>query len=216
MKSRSGFSLTEIIMSVLLVSIIGLGLADFSANFFNVSYVHAQKLENINFTRYTAEHIAEEIAKSEYIYPSGITISLDDTNIDTSGAIALLIPEDKVNLDYRFTAFYIDSGNLIEFHGSSPHNWTINAIPADTLTTFSGSSQIIASDIDTENSQLNYNLNYNNGITDIVLKGEIASVLENSSEALIKGIKWDITIDNVETEKITVYGVSNNVPRYVE
>ena len=170
MISRKGVTLIELLISMIMLSVISISLAEFMSQFTNASFINCQQLEKVNFTRFTVERVIDEIKKAEYIYPASVTIAITGKNINTDSAIALLIPVDKTKLIYRFTAFYFsDSGtnvNLMEMHSTNQYTWAKNAVPAETMNSITGTSQVIASNINSNNSQLSYTLNYDNGIAD--------------------------------------------------
>ena len=104
----------------------------------------------------------------------------------------------------------------MEMHSTNQYTWAKNAVPAETMNSITGTSQVIASNINSNNSQLSYTLNYNNGIADTALKGGISSTSVTSSKALISRVQWDIEVNKNGNEEITIYGNSNNVPRFIE
>jgi len=223
---RKGLSLTELLISSAVITVMLLAFADYSAGLFQVSSDHAKLLENIDQTRLSSGQITSEVSRAAYIYPKGIDISLyadhRTLTINTSNAIALLIPvkqQDGSNR-YRFTAFYFQNAqegkaNLYEFHSSYDYDWTENTLPASQFAMYNGSSSLIMSDIVTEYTSLSYTVNYDNGVSDTVLKGLISDRTETSSDALINGVLLNITVRKKNDYTYNIKGVSENVPRYI-
>lgn len=239
---KKGYTILEALTSMIILGFVSLALATFVGQSMNASYINSQQLEKIDFTRFTVDRILEEIKKAEYIYPSNIALTLvekdplDSTKsksitVNTTNAIALLIPTAKQNLKYRATVFYIETVeikkdpnsnevcyyyNLREFNGETDYSWAKNSIPAESMLTLNGNSQILASNIDNASTSLNYILSNNNGLSDYSLKGDISSTAATSTKALISGIKWRIYINKLENEEITINGLSHNIPRFIE
>jgi len=227
-KKKAGISLTELVISALLLSIVMLGAAGFSANFMDVSFRNSKQMVNVNEARAITENIAKEISTAKYIYPAGIDIVLSPSGgsavtISTNSAVALLFEEEASGggHSYGFTAFYPAPGSnggtdLHQFTTAPDYTWDDNTNPATSLLSFSGSSTRIISDVDTSNSSLAYILNYNNGLTDEILRGAISGVATNSPAALIRGIDWQLAQSNVESRTIVIKELSRNVPRFFE
>lgn len=213
MNRKKGISLTELVVTTVILAVVLLGAGGFSANFLDVSYIQSKQMQNINEMRTVSENIGNEIAKAAYIYPAGINLTLNGTSISTNSSVAMLFEDDS---QYGFTAFYMQNGDLYQFVTSPGHYWDDNTSPASDMTEFSGSSSKIASDIDLDNTALTYILNYTNGITDEILEGEVSGITTNDPNALIRGVEWEISQDNVENRIIKIKELSRNVPRFSE
>ncbi len=233
-QSRKGFSMTEMAISTIILAIIMIGAAGFSTGFFNVSATSSVQLLNVNQSRELGQNITNEITNSRYIYPPGTTISLSTTHpvtgagwdftINTNDSAAMLFSENlnnDANVTYGFVAYFLsdeDDGSTTcyQFIDSPSYQWAQNTSPASDLLSFSGNVSVIISDVERNNTTLNYIFNYNNGITDKILQGEISGVAINDSNALIKGIDWQIAQNNIEAQTVRIKGLSKNVPRFIE
>ncbi len=221
-KKRKGISLMELVISALLLAIIMTGAAGFTANFMDVSFRNSKQMVNVNEARSITENIAKEISTAKYIYPAGIDITLSPSGgsavtINTTNSVALLFEEEiSGGYTYGLTAFYISGNDLYQFTTAPNYTWDDNTCPATDLLSFAGGASKLVSDINTANTSLSYILNYNNGLTDEILQGEISGVATNNTDALIKGIDWQIAQDNVQSQTIIIKELSRNVPRFFE
>jgi prepilin-type N-terminal cleavage/methylation domain-containing protein len=232
LNNKKGFSMLELLVSTIVLAILMMGVAGFSTSFFDVSATSAKQLLNVNQAREIARSISGEIRRADYIYPSGVTISLEYTDtatglvsgidINTTSSPSMLFSE-NVNGDtlYGFVAYFIkadDNGtaNLYQFIQGPAYDWEKDSSPAESLKSFNGAATKIVSDIDMENTKLAYILNYSDGITDKVLQGQLSNTPSNNVDALIKGIEWQIVQNNIENQTIRVKGLSGNVPRFIE
>jgi len=216
---HKGFNFAEILMATVALSILMLGFANFSSNVFNVSASHANQIKTVNQARFSTERIITQIDKAAYLYPSNIILSLSGKNINTSSSIAMLIPED--NGEYRFVSYYLVDNtkglsDLYEFFSDATYEWTENTSPSDNILSISGSSAILANDIDKNNTTLEYILNYQNAPTDKILKGEISNIVSTNKYALIKGVYWKIFQVTTQEQVIHLKGISRNAPRFIE
>ena len=178
---HKGFSLIEILVSTIVLSILMLGFAGFTSGVFDVSASHADQIKSVNQARFSTERIITQINKSAYIYPSDVSLFLSGKSI--------------ITLTYA---------------------WNENTCPAYNILSFSGYSSVIASDIDKNNTALEYILNYQNAPTDKVLKGEVSNIISSNKYALIKGIYWKIFQGTTQDQVIQLKGISRNVPRFFE
>lgn len=223
---RNGFSYVEVLISAMALAVLTLSIADFSSNVFKVSFDHSKQVENAYQTRFSSEIIVSEILKASYIFPANRDFNLsgsgmNDISINTNDSIAMLIPVDP-DLDstkYIFKAFYFvenlsNKYDLYEFTGSSQISWSKNTLPSNS--SFSGFSSVVASDVIYDETDLEYVLNYDNGISDSILKGSISSVTPDNSYALIKGVKLSLVLDKKVKNTILIEGISRNVPRFIE
>lgn len=223
---KSGLSLTELLISVFALAIITLGVANFSENIFQVTFEHSKLVEEVDESRFSLERIVYEVNRADYILPSGKTIALSGSgfsaSINTNEAIVMLIlnnDDDPDSPKYNLTAFYFALASngryeLRQFFDSSTYTWQENTIPS-IPSALTGTSTVIATDIDKAKSELTYYLNQENGIFDTLLRGEVAGITPDSSDALIKGIEWKL-VCHKNTEKSTIIkGLSNNVPRFI-
>lgn len=215
--NRPAFTLSELIMAVGVLSVMTLAMANFSLNTFKVSSEHSQILDNASQTRFLEDQIASKIAQAHYIFPSEITLSLntngDSTSIDTTDSIAMLILDENNANYYYLECFYIKNNQIFEFLSDNSKKWSKNIQPYTVFGSESGTSNSIATKISAADSSLEYSLNYENSQSENIFKGQMASATSYDPLALIKGIKWSISRDN---KLITIGGVSNNVPRYIE
>jgi len=223
--SQSGFSYVEVLISVSVFAILTLCMAQFSSNAFNVMYKQGQQVEMTDQTRFSTDLIPGIINKAYYIFPAGKVINLTGTNlhtnqINTSSSLAFLISDNGSTPQYYFKAFYLADNtagmsDLYQFSSSTKYSWDNNTCPVLNITTVSGTENLIATDIDKSQSTLTYLLNYNNGITDQILKGSISGITVDDDYALIKGINWNLSFNKAHVQVIQIEGVSNNVPRYL-
>ena len=216
---NKGYSFIEVLISVVILSVIMLSLAEFSSDTFAVTYKHSQLLANANQSRLAIQTVGDEINRAGYIFPSGESITLSGTNfttltINTNNAVALLAPVNIANLTYKFKVFYIQNSSLYEFASNSNYTWSSNTLPVANNTNTYGSVTLIASNLDNTLTSLTYDMNYNNGITDSILTGSISNTTSANTYALIKGIEWNLSIDKVYEQTIDIKGLSQNVPRY--
>ena len=216
---HKGFSLIEILVSTIVLSILMLGFAGFTSGVFDVSASHADQIKSVNQARFSTERIITQINKSAYIYPSDVSLFLSGKSINTLNSVAMLIPEDDGK--YRFVAYYLTANtkglsDLYEFFSNTTYAWNENTCPAYNILSFSGYSSVIASDIDKNNTALEYILNYQNAPTDKVLKGEVSNIISSNKYALIKGIYWKIFQGTTQDQVIQLKGISRNVPRFFE
>ena len=216
---KKGYSFIEILISVAILGVIMLSLAEFSSDTFAVTYKHAKLLENANQSRLAIQRVSDEINRAGYIFPSGKSIILSGNNfstvtINTNNAIAILDPINVANLTYKFKAFYIQNSSLYEFASSSNYTWSSNALPVANNNNTTGSVSLIASNLANAATSLTYVMNYNNGITDSILTGSISNTTSDNTYALIKGIEWNLSIDKTQEQTIDIKGLSENVPRY--
>lgn len=219
-KKRKGFSITELVVSALVLSVIMLGAVGYTAGFIDVSYNSSKQMMNINQARSINESIAKEITNAAYIYPANTEITLSVSGgssvvINTNNSIALLY-KDEINDTYGFTAFYIVGDDLYQFTEAPGYSWDANTSPALSLLSFTGNASKIVSNIDTTNTSLSYDLNYDNGLVDDILEGQISGIATNDPYALIKGIDWQLAQSNIENSTIKVKELSRNVPRFYE
>ena len=63
MISRKGVTLIELLISMIMLSVISISLAEFMSQFTNASFINCQQLEKVNFTRFTVERVIDEIKK---------------------------------------------------------------------------------------------------------------------------------------------------------
>lgn len=229
--NKKGFTMMELLITTAVLAVLMMGVAGFSASFFDVSATSSKQLLNVNQAREIAQSITSEVRRAAYIYPAGVTISIDYldvateqasvTNINTTNSPSMLF-EEEVNGDvrYGFTAYFLKTENgttnLYQFMQGPEYEWAKNTSPAASLKSFKGIAVKVISDIDTANTSLTYILNYSNGITDKVLQGRLSGTNTNDVNALIKGIDWQIAQKNVEKRTIRVKGLSDNVPRFIE
>jgi len=217
---NKGFSFIEVLMAIAIFGILTLAMASFSSGAFKVMYKQGSQTEMSDQTRFVTAIIPEVINKSYYIFPAGQTISLTgsglhSSQVNTSISVAVLISDEESDKKYYFKAFYIKSGNLYEFSSSGKLTWNPDTSPATTITSVNGTDSLIATDIDISKSSLSYSLNYNNGVTDPVLLGQISgSTTTSDVNALIKGISWKLAFNKESLVIIKVEGVSKNVPRF--
>ncbi len=225
---KKAFSFVETLIALCVLGVIMLSLADFSVNLFNIYYDQSKQVENVNQSRISASTITDDITRAAYIYPAGqqITLSGDGINtfaINTNSAVAVLIDDGYENGSHKyiFKAFYLEAqddniSDLYQFCSDSNYVWTENTSPAYNMRTFTGSVSFVASDIKVVETQLNYIINYDNGITDSVLKGSVTNVTANSTTALIKGIDWNLLFHKNTDTSVKVKGISRNVPRFIQ
>lgn len=214
-KRKKGMSFTEIVISTMALSVLMLGFSEFTASMFNVSANHANQIENVNYARLSSERVITEINKAAYIYPSNINIQLNGKSINTNNSIAMLIENNDGN--YIFMAYYMNENNdLCEYISSQSYSWDKNTCPATSMLDFNGNFDIIAKNINIESTNLQYILNYENSSYDENLKGEIGNASVNSSNALIKGVNWNISQGINDLQTIQIKGISRNVPRFFE
>jgi|GEM_PF-1784785 len=222
--NNKGFSYVEVLISVAILAILTLSMAQFSSNAFNIVYKQSQQVEMADQTRFSSDLVSGVITKADYIFPADKTINLLGTNlhtssINTNNSVAILI-SDNMGSQYYFKAFYLVSNSngmsdLYQFSSSTKYSWDINTCPISTITTVTGTSSLIASDIDENQSSLTYLLNYNNGITDNILKGNVSGAIISDNDALIKGINWNLSFNKAQVQVMQIEGMSNNVPRFL-
>ncbi len=222
----AGITLAELVVSTVVLSLVMLGTVGFTANFMDVSFRNSKQMVNVNQARDVSENMVKEIANAAYIYPAGITISLNtsDNNsftINTNNSVAMLYRDTDGSSNYGFTAFFLQNNDgggtdLCQFSEAPSYTWDDNTSPASGLLNFYGSSSKLISDIDSTNTSLSYILNYSNGLSDEILQGQIGGVDATDPNALIKGIDWQIAQDNVEEHTIKIKELSRNVPRFFE
>lgn len=235
---NKGLTLTEMLISSVILSILMLSLANFSFDILNVAEKHSGQIETTQSSRFSLERITEQIRNASYIFPAGQDIgftvefngdtgySFNSETVNTSNAIALLVPfagnpfyQDSETPVYNLIIYYLEkntdgTSNLREFSTSYPSvYWSINSIPEEG--TSYGSSTILAKDIVTDSSDLTYILSYDSSSTDTVLKSELQNAEVSDSNALIKGIDWDFTLERNNTN-VNVKGISRNVPRNIQ
>ena len=216
---KSGVSFTEILISTAALAVLMLGFSEFTAGMFDVSASHASQIISVNHARFSSERIITEINKAAYIYPAGVNIQLSGLTINTNNSVAILIEDNSG--DYFFVAYYTSENgqgdfDLYEYTSDYSYTWDKDTSPAINLTSFNGSAEVIANKINIENTVLNYILNYNNAPYDEILKGEIGNASASDTNALIKGIDWEISQGTTDTQKIQIKGISRNVPRFFE
>ncbi len=231
--SKKGFSMAEMVISTAVLAVVMLGIAGLSSEFFGASATSSVQLLNTDQAREVSQGISNEINDSRYIYPPGTVISLSTTHpvtglawditVNTDDSVAILfseIPNNDTNVTYGFIAYFLRDNNentsLYQFIESPTYQWPIDTSPAANLLTFSGNTSLIVTDIDRTNTTLSYIFNFDNGITDQVLQGEISGGAINDTNALIKGVNWQIAQSNVEDNLINIKGLSKNVPRFIE
>lgn len=220
---KKGFTYVEILMAISALAILTLAMAEFSSNTFGVMFRHGQQMEMADQTRFSSDMITGIINKADYIFPAGKSIILSGTNVHTSSintnsAVAVLISDGEDSPQYYFKAFYFVTGtggmiDLYQFSSSDKYTWNANTRPS--ITSVSGTSSLIASDIDQSHTTLTYLLNYNNGTTDPVLRGSVTGTAVDNDYALIKGINWSIYFNKANTQTMQIEGISNNVPRFL-
>lgn len=233
-KKRKGISLTEMAISTAVLAVVMLGAAGFSTGLFNASATSSVQLLNVNQARELGQNITNEVINAKYIYPPGTTISLNAAHpatgagwnftINTDNSVAMLFSENLNNDEnplYGFIAYFLTeepggSAVLYQFIDDPSYTWDSNTSPASDMVNFTGNVSVIISDIDSADTTLDYIFNYNNGITDEILQGELSGVNINDSNALIKGIEWQIVQTNIEDHTIRIKGLSRNVPRFIE
>ncbi len=223
--NKKGLTLVELLIAITTLGIIIMALADFSMNTFKLSFDHSEALQKTSQSRLFADLISTEINRAAYIFPGSheVEITNDEggtVTVNTDEALALLV-KNKNSDSYKLKVFYLIEGednkvNLNEFTSSNWRNWTFNTHPIDYFSGISGSSSTIATNIIKSETSLNYILNYNNGINDPNLKGTLGGANVNDSNALIKGITWDLTIQSKSPKHIKAGGVSKNVPRFID
>jgi hypothetical protein len=231
--NRQGISLIEILISTVVVGVLVMGMADFSAGLFDVSTKGNERIKNVSELRAVSEKISSEILSAAYIYPGSRNIHISGTDnkenqsfdltISTNDSVAMLFADIVgTTVKHGLTAYFIHSCEnntstcLYQFTSSATYVWTKNTCPALNATNFSGNFSKIVTDIDADSTDLEYILNYSNGVTDNILKGQIGSVTDTNAYALIKGISWEISQNNSENQVIQIKGLSKNVPRFIE
>ena len=234
MMNNRGVTLTELLISVAILSVLMLSLADYSLDILNVADRHSQQVERAKNSRFSIERITEQLNDAAYIFPQGKDISFivegsgyswRDVTVNTDNALALLVPrsgvEEVPDYMYNLVVFYFSGENnskgledLYEFSTSYPSvYWEPNTIPE--VADATGTVTLIASDIVLESSSLNYIMNYDDSPTDKVLRGEVRNAEPYDEDALIKGITWDFIIRKNDRDKeISLKGNSRNVPRF--
>ncbi|MFA6988493.1 MAG: type II secretion system protein [Candidatus Gastranaerophilaceae bacterium] len=209
---NKAFSLIEILISVAVMGIITLSMANFSSNIFNISYNNTEALTVVNQTRQLSALLSNEINRSSYIFPSGINLTLtsnsDTTTINTTNAVAFLVSDNNSSPKYFLKVFYIDNNDIYFFTSTNSVTWPTNTLPATYFSTSTGNTGVVLSNIDS--STLTYTLSATNGITDTVLKGTIGGASEISSNALIRAVTWNLSIQD---QIYYAGGISQNVPR---
>jgi len=212
---RKGLTFVELIIATGALAILMLGFSQFTGDIFNVSAKHAEQLSTVSEERFSAERVITEISKAAYVYPANIAINLSNgITINTTSSVAMLLPDEE---QYMFVAYYIDSNkNLTEYISDTSFDWAKDACPATNFLTFSGSTSIIAKNINTDSTVLQYVLNYENAPYDKTLKGEVSGYTATNPKVLIKGVNWKIAQGSSGEEVIQIKGISKNVPRYIE
>jgi prepilin-type N-terminal cleavage/methylation domain-containing protein len=211
---NKAFSLVEILVSIAVMGIIALSMANFSSNVFNISYKNTEALTVVNQTRDLSAFISNEINRAEYIFPSGIELALSANSstatVNTTNSIAFLVNEDNSSSikKYFLKVFYIVDGNIFFFTSTESVTWPTNTMPTAYFSKSTGNAGLVLSNVGS--STLSYVVNSSNGITDPVLKGTIGGASQNSSNALIKGVSWTIS---VQDKDYYLGGISQNVPR---
>jgi len=228
MTSHKGFTLIEMLVSIVTLGIVAMALADFSSDMFKVSYDHSVQIKNASQTRLSAETITNQINNAVYIFPADHDITLSgegnsSVTINTSNSIAFLIRgyTESATPSYIFKAFYLDKdsngeSNLYEFTRMTEKSWPKNTLPYDYFASNTGYFSLIATDIDETKSSLSYVLNYNNGISDGILRGSMSNTNQNDQYALIRGINWRLSIKNNVEYELNIGGISKSVPRFIE
>lgn len=236
--NNKGFTLVELLIAASLLVVITLSLSGFSSSILDVSAKHSRQVESAKASRFSTERIPETIRKADYIYPNELELNLtinDDTTgntqdtldaytINTSNSVALLIHNmqdmDSGDDHYYYAIVYFIAQNqttgnydLYEFSTPTPFEWEDDTLPSENITSFDGNLTTLATGIDKNNCVLSYILNYDNGITDTALLGEVGNVTTSSSNALIKGLDWKVELNNDSKQVIYVKGISKNVPR---
>ncbi len=225
---KKAFNFVEVLIALSVLGVIMLALADFSVSLFHVYFDQSRQVENVNQNRVSVAAISDEISKAAYIYPAGQQIALSgdnftSLNINTNSSVAVLIDDgyESGSRKYIFKAFYLSGqddniSDLYQFCSDTNFSWTSNTSPASAMKSFTGSVSFVASDIKTDGTSLNYIINYDNGITDSVLKGSVTNVTANSTTALIQGIDWDLLFHKNTDSLVKVKGISRNVPRFIQ
>ncbi|MEW5819154.1 MAG: prepilin-type N-terminal cleavage/methylation domain-containing protein [Cyanobacteriota bacterium] len=237
MKNSKGLTLIEMLVSSAILAILMLSLADYSASILDASDRHSQQLEKVRGARFSLERISEQVNNAAYIFPGDQTISFsieysegtgysfDTKTVNTSEAVALLVPmsgnNDSQTFMYNLVVFYIEengsNNNLCELYefstGYPSIYWEENTVPS--VNNASGTATKLTNDIEKDSDSLTYILNYDDSPTDKVLKGEIRGATTFDEDALIRGINWDFTIKKPGGSKdVELKGMSRNVPRY--
>lgn len=226
--NKKGIGLAELVISALVLAVIMLGAAGFASDFFSVSSINSEQMDNINQARNINESLSKEISGAAYIYPAGINLNLSSGNhvitINTTTSVAMLFagePDEDGVVHYGFTAFFLqDTGagkaDLYQFVAAPTYDWDTNTSPAINNLNFTGSTSKIANDIVRANSILAYVVSYDDGMTDSILLGERSGGVYTSNLALIKGIDWKLIRSNVENQTVKVNVSSLNIPRVIE
>ncbi|MGD9581262.1 MAG: PilW family protein, partial [Vampirovibrionia bacterium] len=177
--NNKGFTLVEMLISSMILTILMLSLAQLSFNFLNIADKHSNQIEKTQYSRFSLERMTEQIHNAAYIFPKGqdISFSIEKSagasytysyqSTNTDNAIALLVPfagkhyyEDSETPIYNLIIYYLESNadgtsNLIEFSTSEPCvYWSLDSIPTEGSP--SGTSTILAKNIKTETSNLTY------------------------------------------------------------
>lgn len=234
--NNKGYSFVEMLISIVILSIVLLSVAEFASNVLNITSRHSQQIEKAVGTRISAERISDKINKAAYIYPGNVDLTLNingggQITVSTSDSVAILIPSmnqwDDLQLPedqifYDIVVFYLvdqtdGSSNLYEFVSDGyVFIWGVNTSPLGYSTSFDGTITLLTEDIDTANSNLNYILNYDNGISDTILKGEVSNATVNDTDALIQGVEWNLAIKKFTDSTVSIKGVSKSVPRCLD
>lgn len=239
--NNKGLTLTELLISTMILSIMMLALADFSLDILNVADKHSQNVEKALNNRVTNEHIIEKLHDAAYIFPKGNTINLSvesvedgigsysQESIDTDDSIVMLVPP-NIDEDYAYqgdtpcynvVAYYtktktLSHSNLYEFSTSWPNFcWAENTIPD--ISSAYGTATKLSEKIQSDSIDLSLVLSQESSSTDSILKSERKGANENSTDALIKGFDLSFTQDLPEGEiDVTFTGLSRNIPRYID
>lgn len=223
--TKNGYSFVELIVSFIILSIVMLAAAEFTASTFQTSYNHSFQVRRANNDRFSTERIFSQISIADYIYPANTALTFqvgsNNIQINTNTAIAYLL-NDGTSLTspkYFFKAFYlVDKNNnladLYEFTSQTAYSWSVNSLPS--ISQPSGSSSKIASNINKNDTSLSYILNYESGATDSILTGQLAGSSTSSTYALIKGIDLKLIVEENNKRTIEIKEMSNNVPRFIE
>ncbi len=230
---KKGFSLTEAILSTLVLVMVMMGAAFMSEDFLDVTSNNSLQLMNVSQAREITQSITYDVTNAGYIYPPGVTIAISTThpdtgqswnfNISTNDSVAILF-SDGTDLSgnplYGLVVYFMEADGerttLYHFVDNPSYSWAENSCPAENLTSFTGVTSGIITDVNRGNTTLNYVFNYENGLTDEILQGQISGVAIDNPEALIKGIEWEIAQGNIEDQTIRIKGLSRNVPRFIE
>ena len=223
-----GLTLLESLVSVGILGIMMLSLAQFSSNALTVSYKHTQQVLGVKESRSIVERIDQRLSNAEYILPSGRDINLcikpsydvgtnECITTNTNNAHAVLVPNISSSSLYNIVIFYTkpDSNNinnLYEFVSDTNITWNKNTSPISNFSNVSGNSNELASNV--VNGELFYYLADVDSITDPLFGSGKSTITSN--DALIKRVVWNISFNkNNITNTVTINGVAKNVPRFL-